>query len=453
MKISPSRKSAFEILSKFFKYKNFKIDEEIDNVSSRLNLNSKDRSLSMQIVYGVLRNKTLLQKILNKFTITNLKNSSLEIRVILLMSLFQLLFLDRVPVYAIVNDGVNLAKVMGNKKEASFVNAVLRRISQIGNMEKINRDIREIDNLSVRFSHPQWIINELKQRVNENEIKEALQFNNSIPPLDIRITAKEISRDDLIEEIKKEIPKLDIERTPFSPDGIRITPPIFPLEIKAFRDGKCVVQDESAQLISYLIKLGAGEMFLDFCSAPGGKITHLSQLSPPDTKLFATDQSEERLELVKKTIAHQNINNISVVSKKEIFEIVRQIGFFDKILVDAPCSGLGTLRRHPEIKWRYSPEDLNSLARKQISILREIIPLLKKGGTIFYSTCSIARSENEDVVQEFLKTEKGFSLSKFEIDEFKIDLKNFITEKGYFLTMPHRFNLDGFFCARIEYNK
>lgn len=453
MKISPARQAVFILLSKFEK-KDFHVNEEIENISTGLKLAQNDKSLFVQIVYGVLRNKKLIESIISQYSFIPISKIQSDVKICLLMAVYQILFLERVPIYAILNDAVNLTKKHISQKSANFTNAILRKISSEDNLNKIKDYISNLENISIKYSHPEWLIESFSLRLNEKELSEALNFNNSIAPLTLRVNNLLVSQDELIEQIKREHQTLTIEKCNFSPFGINIIPPISPNELTFFIEGKCIAQDEASQVAALLVNPNENESILDYCSAPGGKITLIAQCVPNNKHLYATDLSEERLKAVKENCNKLKIHNIIITTKEELKYLINtnKIPLFDKIVVDAPCSGFGTIRRHPEIRWRTNRELVNHLHKKQLMILNEVSPFLKKGGSIFYSTCTLTKEENEDVIYDFLKNNNNFCLADFDNEKLKFHIKDLnllITKEKFFISIPHRHNMDGFFCARL----
>ncbi len=467
MKISPARVSAFQILSDFFK-KNSHIDNEINKVSLSNSLSEKDKSLCMKIIYGVLRNRTLLENIISRFSKQKSHNINPDIQNIFICAVYQIFFLDKIPVYAIVNDSVEIAKIYIHPKTAKFVNAILRGFTAKNKFTIIKNYINNIKTLNIKYSYPEWIIGELKKRVGDKNLEKSLEFYNSLAPLIVRTNKIHDKTDSLSLNIKTQNEELCLNKCKYSPFGIKIYPPINPMLIESFMDGECTVQDESSQLMPLFINLKESESFLDFCASPGGKISHIAGICKGHKNLFACDVSEERLIPLKETLSRLQINNVNLFLKCDLLKNINEgkIEKFDKILTDVPCSSLGTLRRHPEIRWKTNPKLITKLHLKQIDILNEASKLLKPKGMIFYSTCTFTLKENEFVISKFIETNNNFTIIDLrqnlkELSENEKSfsgcpnfdysiLSNLISADGFFISTPLNSDMDGFFIACLK---
>lgn len=469
MDISQARYAAYTLVSKFLK-NSFRLDDSIFSIVKNFNLNNLDKGLCSHIVYGVVRHKTLLENIIEQASGRKLKDIQTDIQAVLLCAFYQLLFLDKVPTYAIVNDSVNIIKKLSNQKAGNFVNAILRRNSSVDAIKKFEDKIEKEKDPEIKYSHPRWIIDEIKVSFPNVDIREFLRFDNNAAPLDIRVNPTRISRDELLCEILLEHKEATISKMNFSPLGLRILSHIVPAELNSLRDGICAVQDEASQMIAYLVNLQKDETFLDYCSAPGGKVAHIANLNPDNDKIIASDISEERLVFLRENLNRLGCKNVTVLSQEVILKKFKdgELPLFDKILVDAPCSSLGTLRRHPEVRWKTSPAFIKKINENQKEILRQSSKMLQKGGSLFYSTCSFAKSENEMIIEDFLENEKEFHLVDYDesikeffntrvsevygIEKNSADVfcaYSFFNRK-VFRTIPPTHQMDGFFCAKLK---
>ncbi|MBN3755397.1 RsmB/NOP family class I SAM-dependent RNA methyltransferase [Paraburkholderia sp. Tr-20389] len=302
--------------------------------------------------------------------------------------------------------------------------------------------------LRIRMNLPDWIYQALSSRFEAEELARLAASLNYPAPLDLRANPIKASRDDVLGALSKAA--IEAGATPYAPFGIRVVgkPPLTKLD--AFQDGWLEVQDEGSQLLCSLVAPKRGEMVVDFCAGAGGKTLALGAMMRSTGRLYAFDISDRRLAKLKPRLARSGLSNVNpvLIDSEHDAKIKRLAGKIDRVLVDAPCSGLGTLRRNPDLKWRQSPESIAELTPKQLSILTSAARLVKKGGRLVYATCSILDAENEGVVQQFLAAHADFQLvpARDVLAEQRIDL-----EMGDFLSLwPHRHSTDGFFAAVLE---
>ena len=401
-------------------------------------LEKRDRAFLMELVYGVVRYRDTLDWALQGFlkkpsglartTLDNLRLGS-----------YQLLFM-RVAGWAAVNEAVELEKKGGHPQ---LVNAVLRNL--LRNLDFMKErlramgDDRTAPHIATVTSHPRWLIKRWMERFGEDEAAALARANNRIPPLILRLNTLRTTREEAIRRLSE----IGIrgEPTPYSPDGVRLRE-FHPFEELAPVRDLFLVQDEAAQLISYLLGPQPGERVLDACAAPGGKTTHMAQLMKDQGEIIAVDSDEKRLGLLRKNVHALSFRSVEAV-QADISDYCPGIPF-DRILLDAPCSSLGVIRRNPDVKYRHKPQDLLRFRANQLRLLRTLSKLLKPGGTMVYSVCSTEPEEGEEVIKEFLKDSGDFYI----IDTSFPFLKGF-RQDGFFRTYPHRHDMDGFFGARL----
>jgi len=409
----------------------------------------RDRALCGELVNGVVRHLYYLDYVISRFAEEPLDKMDPQVRNLLRLSAYQLLF-TRIPERAAVAEAVKLIKRGRGKWVVSFVNAVLRRIAGVRNHPpEPPREMNPVAYLSVRYSYPEWMVERWLSRFGEEETERLLAAGNEKPPLVVRVNTLRVTRDQLLLYLRSEIPEAEACR--YSPEGIvlrgfrgRIT------DLRAFRVGWLQVQDEASQLVSYLVSPRPGERVLDACAGVGGKTTHLAQLMRNTGRIYAYDLYDWRLERLRENAARLGVNNVETATG-DVLRSVRSLGgnFFDRILVDAPCTGTGVIRRHPDIKWARRPEDLVEVPKKQLALLAGLVEVLKPGGVLVYATCSLEPEENEEVVAQFLS-----SHSEFEIEDPRKVLpepaRDLVDENGFLHTYPHRHGLDGFFGVRLR---
>ncbi len=409
--------------------------------------NSLDRSFLTELTYGVIRWRERLDWVIRRFSKIPIEKIELETLNILRLGLYQILFLSRTPSSAAVNESVELAKRIRGKGGAGFVNAVLR--SAIRQKDEIRYpDICEdpVLHLSVVQSHPLWLV---QRWVRERGVEETLQicmFNNQISPLTLRTNTLKINRKDLLEKLKEE--ELSPIPTAHSEEGIGLQHPPPTSELPFLRKGLAIIQDEASQLVTSILDPKPGEQILDACAAPGGKSTHMAQKMKNQGDIYALDLSRGKLDLIEELCERLGIRIVKTI-KGDASRIlpVPQGMKFDRILTDVPCSGFGTLRRNPDLKWRRGEVDIQRISGLQLSILRNLSMYLKEGGVLIYSTCTVFREENEDVVEKFLEAHPEFQLDQ--MDNLLPEKSQPLIEGSYFKTFPPKGEMDGFFAARL----
>jgi len=442
MQISPARRAAFEILRRV---------EEKDAYSSALlarpdeDLATNDRALSHELVLGVLRRRLWLDRTLEYFAARKINSLDLAVTLALRLGLYQLRFLSRIPASAAINESVNLVKAARLKSAATFVNAVLRRATREPDYDPSAAATDPIEKISIETSHPQWLVARWTEQFGYEEAAAIARANNDPAPLAFRFTARasgETERSRIIDELREA--GSELVESQIVPGAWRARRASALLRQLVDR-GLTYFQDEASQLVTHLLGARAGDRVLDVCAAPGSKSTSIA-VQAPESTIVAADLYEHRVRTMKELASHQQVNNILFV----VSDATRGLSFdersFDRVLVDAPCSGTGTLRHNPDIRWRLQPADIAELAGKQQQILETASAMVRPGGLLLYSTCSLEKDENEAVIQEFLEHHPDFLVSRFETHN---DLQ---TKGGALRTWPHRQDVDGFFMMAFQRN-
>jgi len=394
-------------------------------------LDRRDRAFLMEIVYGVMRNLYALDAIIATF-IRNTKTLSDETINNLRIALYQILFM-RVPGYAVVNESVEIEKSGGMP---SLVNAVLRNL--LRGKEKIAlplvyKDV--VKDISINTSHQEWMVKRWITHFGRDEARLLADANNAMPPLVLRTNTLRISRDELLRGFAEKM--IPAEAARFSSDGIIIGGETSYQDLSSFY-GLFAVQDEASQLISYLLAPKKGERVLDACAAPGGKTTHIAQIMEDKGEIIAVEKDPQRSLKLEESISTLGVGSAAAI-RADISEL-KGIGTFDRILLDAPCSSSGVIRRNPDIKYRHVLQDIVEFGKKQSRLLTAVAPFLRAGGRIVYSVCSIEPEEGEQVIGDFLKTTDEFRIIEADQEFMKPFMKN-----GFFRTFPHKNSMDGFF--------
>lgn len=419
----------------------------LDQTLSRPLLQGADRGLLTELVYGVLRRRASLDHLIDLFSST--KAAKLERTVVLLLrlGLYQLFFLDRVPVAAAVNETVNLAKVLA-PRAAGLVNAVLRRADrERGAVTYPDREADPAGFLALRYSHPRWIVEQWLAELDPAEAERLAAAMAEPAPLTVRVNTLRISRDELAARWAEA--GIGAEPTRYAPCGLRIRSRLAIPRLPGFREGYFTVQDESSQLAALFLDPHPGERVLDACAAPGGKATYLAQLMGNRGELLACDSAGQKLRLIEETATRLGLSIIRTArADAASAPLLASAPPFQRILVDAPCSGIGVLRRNPDGKWWKSAADGTRLATVQRAILDHLAPQLVQDGVLLYATCSTAREENEAVIADFLSRHPDFMLE--DLHDLFPDFSDLFTAAGFFRSWPHRDGMDGFFAARLR---
>lgn len=439
--MSNSREIALKILMRIEDgaYSNLILDSEL----SRHSLSDLDKAYVTRMIYGVVTYKLTLDYIIKKSSKIRLKKISQSILNILRLGIYELYYMDKIPVSATCNEYVKLSRKYGHNASSGFVNAILRNLSK----KEIEANFEGLEGnelLSVKYSCPLWLVEKWsKQYAN---IEDLLKANNEKTDTCIRVNTLKITREELENKL--------IENGYEVEDG-RIGDILYIKKLKGllseelFNEGYFVVQDEAPSIIAHILEPKEGEKILDICSAPGGKTTHIAQLMNDNGEIIATDIHEHRVGLVEQLAEKLGIKSIkaecmdATVYNNEFEEK------FDGIVADVPCSGLGVIRKKPEIKWTVSEDEISELVDIQKAILNNAKRYLKKGGRLVYSTCTNTIDENENLVKWFLEENKEFKIKN--IDKcIPIELKSALKPEGWLSFLPNQEKTDGFFACVFE---
>lgn len=406
-------------------------------------LDPRDRGLITEIVYGSVKYRGKLDYVLNQFAKTKVKKMDHWTRNNLRMALYQIMFLDKVPDSAAVDESVKLAKKYGRSDK--FVNAVLRNyLRGKDTMQRPDKTKQPIEYLCVEYSFPQWMVERFVRQYGMADTEKLLQYYNQPAPLWIRTNTLKISREALKTQLEQE--GLVVSESRYTPEGLQIHSAVNLHQLKAFQQGLFTVQDESSMLVALAAEPDKDMRILDVCSAPGGKSTHMAQLMKNTGSIYACDIHKHRLELIEENCKRLGITNIKTVEQDGTVLTRRWQEPFDVIVCDVPCSGLGVLGRRADARWSKESEDIAGLCGIQKRILEEAAQLVVPGGTLIYSTCTITPEENQDMVEQFLARHP-----EYEADNTITDcwLNMDKETNGYVQFLPFIDDMDGFFIARM----
>ncbi|WMM26753.1 16S rRNA (cytosine(967)-C(5))-methyltransferase RsmB [Tissierella sp. MB52-C2] len=427
------------------------INDAFSNISIKKHLEEEnlihmEENLVREIVYGVLENNIYIEYIISKASKIKLKKIHPKILIILKIGVYQLVFMDKIPQSAAVNESVNLAKKHGHKGTIGFVNGILRNISR--NKEAFTKidKTNKADYISIKYSHPKWLVERWIKEFGEDFTEKLCKKNNESPELNIRINTLKTNKETLKESLNNY--GFKVKDSIYAKDSLIVENPTRITEVSEFKLGHFFIQDESSTLVGQVMDPSPGSTIIDVCSAPGGKATHLGQIMNNEGKILSMDIYEHKLKLVEENANRLGINIIQTF----IFDGTKRqeslINMADYILIDAPCSGLGLIRRKPEIKRNRKEEDIKELVDIQYKILNNAKEYLKVGGFLVYSTCTIEKDENINMISRFIEENKNFSLVNIE-NKFH-NKENIETLKdGYIQLFPHIHNTDGFYIAKL----
>lgn len=399
------REKALQIINDVL-YKGAFLEESLE-ILKKSNIDERDYNFIKEITTGVIRNRTYLDYVIKINSRVKIKRIHKIILSILEMAIYQMYFLDKVPDYSIVDESVNLAKIYGNRGSISFTNGILRSISKKDAPQVKIED--SIDNLSTFYSHPKFYTEYFYNNYGEEFTKKLLKANNEMPPFTIRVNTLKTSKSDLMNNLKEL--GFEIEETVYD-NALNILNPKGIIDTKYFDEGHFYVQDLGSILVASFLNPRENSSLLDLCAAPGGKTTHLAELMNNTGEIMACDKSQGKIKLIQENAKRLGVKNIETRVNDARVLNKDFIDKFDYVLVDAPCSGTGLYRKKPDIKWNKDLEDIKSLAEIQLEILDKAKDYVKDGGELLYSTCSLSKIENEDVVNKFLENNKNFKIKK-----------------------------------------
>lgn len=419
----------------------------INNEIKSRNIPPKDESLLTEIVYGTIQRKLTLDYYLGHF-VSAKKKMEQWVKLLLKMSIYQMVYLDKVPDHAIIHEAVEISKRRGHKGIASLVNGVLRNVQRNGvpNTASIKDDIKR---LSIQTSHPEWLVRRWVNNYGYETAHPMCHANLRNKAVSVRIQPLRISREEAMDILIQH--GFEVKPSPFSKQGIVIEKGNI-IKTDLFKRGLITIQDQSSMLVAELLDPIPEQKVLDTCSAPGGKVTHIAEKMENKGYIHAHDLHQNKLKLINQKAYDLQLSIIhpSQADARKLRKVHSE-KTFDRILVDAPCSGLGVIRSKPDIKYNKKEADILKLANIQLDILNEVSPLLKDNGYLMYSTCTIDPEENEKVVEAFLQQNPTFEVD----NQFFNDLPTFlqgsdgVTSFGIQL-FPHLYDTDGFFLTRIK---
>lgn len=440
-----SRSLAFLALKNVYQqkaYTDMALNRVLKSVDKSLEVSQTDRNFACELVYGIVRRQRTLDTLIDLLGKKKAAQQPPDLRIILHLGLYQLRYLDRIPASAAVNTSVELAKENGISQLGGVVNGLLRsyiRQAELGDPLQLPAD--PISSLGIKHSFPDWIVQTWLEQLPLEGVDQLLAWFNRSPKIDLRVNLLKAS----IEQVETALRDagISVERIPNLPQGLRLENPGSVTDLPGYKQGWWMIQDSSAQLVTHLLDPQPGEMIIDACAAPGGKTTHIAELMGDNGQIIAKDRAAKRLNKVRENAARLQLNSIKI-EVGDSRELERFHNLADRVLLDAPCSGLGTLHKRPDIRWRQTNQAVESLVELQAELIEQTALCVKPKGVLVYATCTLNVWENEKVVQSFLTKNSNWS-----IDPDNAIAHNWATSEGWIKIYPHQFNMDGFFMVRL----
>ncbi len=449
MTIHNSRQIALEAL-RLIQRRNAYSDVALDCTLAKARQNNNtipesDRRLITELVYGCTRRQKTLLAILQNFSQKPITKLPPDLLIILQIGIYQLCFLDRIKPSAVVHTTVDLVKQNQLTGLSGFTNAILRSILRAKEKEDI---LAKITDPASFYSYPEWLIELWQKEFGQDAIANICNWFNQTPHLDLRVNLLHATRDQVLSAFTEA--GITAEPIAYLPDGIRVAQGAGEIsELPKFKEGWWSVQDASAQLVTYLLDPQPNEIIIDACAAPGGKTAHISDRLKNTGKVYALDRLANRLKKVDQNTSRLGITNVQTVEiDAREFDASKVLkGKCDRVLLDVPCSGLGTLHRHADARWRQTPEEPYKLANTQSEILERATTWLKPEGVIVYSTCTLHPAENEEVITKFLENHPEWHIVGPNSDN---PAAHFVSDQGWIKVLPHEHDMDGFFMVKLQ---
>jgi 16S rRNA (cytosine967-C5)-methyltransferase len=423
-------------------------DVALDRHLQKTDLSDANRRLATELVYGCVRRKRSLDAIIDRLAKKKSQKQPPLLRLILHLGLYQLRHLQQIPPSAAVNTTVELAKENRLGKLAGVVNGILRqylRLADLPDAELLQLPENPVGRLAVLHSFPDWIVEFWSRQLGLAETEELCQWFNQPPTIHLRVNPLKTSLPEV--EVALEKVGVAVSRIPPLPFALKLTGAVGNIrKLPGFHEGWWMVQDASAQLVTYLLNPQPGETIIDVCAAPGGKTTHIAELMGDKGEVFAGDRSPSRLKKLRQNAARLELSSISTVPG-DCRELTQFVGRGDRVLLDVPCSGLGTLHRRADARWRQTSENIRELGSLQRELLETASTWVKSGGVLVYATCTIHPWENDEVIEDFLASHPDWSIEPPPTD-FMVPPEAI----GWVKVWPHRYHLDGFFMVRLINN-
>ncbi|PZV09833.1 MAG: 16S rRNA (cytosine(967)-C(5))-methyltransferase [Leptolyngbya sp.] len=406
-------------------------------------LSDLDKRLATELVYGTVRRQRTLDTLITQLGKKSSDRQPPNLRLILHLGLYQLRYLTQVPPSAAVNTSVELAKKNGFAGLSGVVNGILRQYIRLSASDPLQLPSDPIQRLAVLHSYPDWIVEVWRDQFGLEDTEKLCEWMNQPPRIDLRVNILRAS----VEQVEAAMQAVGVfvERSPVLPQALRLVNHAGAIRnLPGFEEGWWMVQDWSAQLVSHCVNPQPGETVIDACAAPGGKTTHLAELMSDRGVVYAYDKTASRLKKVQQNCDRLGLHSIQIATADS--RTLTHLAQADRVLVDAPCSGLGTLHRHADARWRQTPATVQDLATLQAELLNQAATWVKPHGILVYATCTLHPVENENQIQHFLTTHPDWKLQPIS----DLPASKFASSAGWIKVLPHQHAMDGFFMAQLS---
>lgn len=421
----------------------------LNSALQKSSLTKSDAGLATELIYGTISRLNTLDYFLDKYVNKGVAKLQPWVRALLRISLYQVVYLDRIPDHAVVSEAVNLAKRRGHQGISGMVNGVLRNILRQKESLAIPKDMPAAQRISLQHSHPQWLVERWIAQYGTEATEAICAANNEPPAVSVRVNTTMNSREEMLELMVSH--GLDAAPSPLSPYGIVVRGAGNMALTDWYRDGMISIQDESSMLVAEAVQPEPGMRVLDCCAAPGGKSAHMGELMKDEGTIVANDIHAHKGKLISDQANRLGLDSVMTVTGDALDLVDRfEPASFDRILLDAPCSGLGVIRRKPDLKWGKSPEDIGDIAALQLRLLESVSSLLRPGGILVYSTCTIEPLENEGVVSAFLEGHAEFAIADDGLGRLSRLEEKSLLRGGGVQILPQHYHSDGFYIARLS---
>ncbi len=421
-------------------------DVALDRVLKKASLSDNDRRLMTELVYGSVRRQRTLDALIDQLATKKSHKQPPDLRIILHLGLYQLRYQAKIPTSAAVNTTVALAKDNGFKGLSGFVNGLLRQYARLAEKEDpLQLPQETIGRLGTLHSFPDWIVKVWTEQFGDLETEQLCRWMNQTPTIDIRINPLKTS----LEEVKAAFQSVGVLSQPLIdiPQALRLMGRTGSIQkLPGFQEGWWTIQDASAQLVSHLLDPQPGEVIVDACAAPGGKTTHIAELMGDRGKIWACDRTASRLRKLQENVRRLGFKSIETITA-DSRNLTQLENSADRVLLDVPCSGLGTLHRHADARWRQTPISVNELSQLQQELLFHVATLVKDGGVLVYATCTLHPQENENIIETFLAKNPNWKIEYSRLEELGT---RYNKSQGYLKVLPHENNMDGFFMTCLR---
>lgn len=443
-----SRDVALEVLLRVEQdqsYSNLLLNQQL----KKHELDRSDAALATEIVYGTIQRLHTIDYFLGHFVNKGLGKLEPWVRCLLRLSFYQLYYLQRIPDHAIVSEAVQIAKKRGHQGISGMVNGVLRNTVRSKEQLVLPPGLDDVKRISLEHSHPEWLVKRWIKQLGNELTERICAANNEPPRVSLRVNRVKLSREQLLSSLQEE--GIKASASELAPAGILVSGAGNMALQPRFLEGAYSIQDESSMLVAEVVDPQPGMKVLDCCAAPGGKTSHMAEKMNDSGEIWACDLHEHKQKLIQEQAKRLRLSSIHT-KIADATKLSEQFApeTFDRILLDAPCSGFGVIRRKPDLKWSKSEREIAEISRLQSEILQAAAPLLKPGGFLVYSTCTIEYEENEGMIRRFLRERLDFQLEPFPSEIFAQSPIGLEAERGFVQIYPHQYGSDGFFIARLR---